>query len=122
MSDQSKFHWAERVSRSDIRRLYESDAQGKLDEELLDNVHYAIHARVCDMFEVREAQQFGRVKCRQCGEPVPEPYRMGSRNKKELLHCKKCGWKVTCGEFYESYTGRSMLPGSMVDLFEEYLK
>jgi len=29
MSD--PFHWAERVSRRDIRRLYESDAQGMLD-------------------------------------------------------------------------------------------
>ena len=63
MSDQDKFHWAKRVSRRAIQRLYESDVHGMLDEELLDQVHYAIHARVCDMFEVREAQQVGRVKC-----------------------------------------------------------
>ncbi len=50
-----------------------------MDETLLDQVHYAIHARVCDMFEVREAQQTGRVKCRDCGAPIPQPYRMGSR-------------------------------------------
>ena len=67
MSVQDKFHWAKRVSRRDIQRLYESDAQGMLDEDLLDQIHYAIHTRVCDMFEVREAQQFGRVKCRNCG-------------------------------------------------------
>jgi hypothetical protein len=61
MTGQYKFHWAERVSRRDIQRLYESDAQGMLDTELLDEVHYAIYARVCDMFEVREAQQFGLI-------------------------------------------------------------
>jgi hypothetical protein len=33
MPDHSRFHWAERVSRRDIQRLYESDAQGMLDEE-----------------------------------------------------------------------------------------
>lgn len=121
MPPQDKFQWARRVSRQDIRRLYESDASGQLDSELLDQVHYAIHTRVCDMFEVRDAQQFGRVKCRQCGAPVPQPFRMGGPHKDDPLCCEKCGWQVTCGEFYKSYTGRSLLPGSVPELFEEYL-
>ena len=122
MPDPSKFHWAERVSRRDIQRLYASDAQGMRDEDLLDRVHYAIHARVRDMFEVRQAQQSGRVTCRDCGAPIPQPYRMGARNKNNVLKCEQCGWQVTCGEYYDSYTGRSMLPGSAVDLFESYLE
>lgn len=122
MSNQNNFHWAERVSRKDIRRLYESDAKGMLDEELLEQVHYAMHARVCDMMEVREAQTLGRVRCRQCGELVAEPYRMGSPNRNNILKCEKCGWSVTCGEFYASYTGKSMLPGSMIAVFESYLE
>jgi hypothetical protein len=40
------FHWARRVSRRDLQRLYESDGQGMLDEELLEKVSYAIYARV----------------------------------------------------------------------------
>ncbi len=79
MTGQDKFHWAKRVSRRDIQRLYESDAQGVLDEELLDQVHFAIHARVSDMFDVREAQQTGRVKCRECGEYAREPLRYNAR-------------------------------------------
>ena len=122
MTDPDKFHWAKRVSRRDIQRLYESDAQGMLDEDLLNEVHYAIYARVCDMFEVREAQNFGRVKCRQCGAAVPQPYQFGGRNKNNVLKCEQCGWQVTCGEYYESYTGKSMLPGSALDMFESYLE
>jgi hypothetical protein len=121
MLEQDKFHWAGRVSRRNIQRLYESDARGLLDEELLEELHYAIHARIVDMFEVRDAQTFGRVHCRQCGEVIPQPFRMGARNRQELLHCEKCDWHVTCGEFFESYTGKSMLPGSVTDMFEEYL-
>ena len=34
MLGQDKFHWAGRVSRRAIQRLYESDARGLLDEEL----------------------------------------------------------------------------------------
>ncbi len=122
MSEHDKFHWAKRVSRRDIQRLYESDAKGLLDEDLLNEVHYGIYVRVRDMFEVREAQQFGQVKCRHCHTPVPQPYRMGARNKNNVLQCAKCGWQVTCGEFYDSYTGKSMLPGSATDLFETYLE
>ncbi len=121
MTDQQKFRWAKRVSRRDIQRLYESDAQGMLDEDLLDKVHYAIHARVCDMFEVRTTIQTGRVTCRNCGAPVPQPFRLGAPNKESILKCQQCGWQVTCGEYYDSYTGGSMLPGSAVDLFEDYL-
>jgi hypothetical protein len=45
MSVHDKFHWAKRVSRRDIQRLYESDAQGMPDEDLLDQIHYAIRGR-----------------------------------------------------------------------------
>lgn len=122
MSQQDRFHWAKRVSRRDIQRLYESDAQGMLDEDLLDKIHYAIHTRVCDMFEVREAQTFGRVRCRGCGAVVPQRYRMGSHSKNLVLACDQCGWQVTCGEFYESYTGKHLLPGSVTNLFESYME
>ena len=121
MPDHRKFHWANRVSRRDIQRLYESQAKGMLDQELLDDIHYALYVRVSDMFEVREAQQTGRVKCRDCHAPIAEPYRMGARNKGNVLKCGKCGWETTCGEFYESYTGKSLLPGSATDIFDEYL-
>jgi hypothetical protein len=120
--DQVKFHWAKRVPRRDIQRLYESDAQGMLDEELLDSVHYAIHARVCDMFEVREAIQTGRVLCRNCGAPIPRPFRLGTWNKDKVLCCEQCGWQVTCGEYFEGYTGGGMMPGSVTELFETYLE
>jgi ribosomal protein L37AE/L43A len=121
MPDQRKFHWANRVSRRDIQRLYEGHAKGMLDQELLDDIHYAMYVRVCDMFEVREAQQTGKVKCRNCHAPIPQPYRFGGRNKANILKCEKCGWETTCGEYYESYSGKSLLPGSATDLFEEYL-
>ena len=122
MADSDKFHWAGKVSRRDIQRLYDSEAQGLLDEDLLEKVMYTLHARVCDMFEVREAQQHGKVKCRSCGATVPQPLWYGGRNKDVPLRCEQCGWETTCGEFFESYTGKDMLPGSRRELFEEFLE
>ena len=116
-----KFHWAKKVSRRDIRRLYDSEAAGCLDEALLEEIMYSLHARVEDMFEVRLAQQTGRVTCRSCGDPLPQPLRMGSINRKIELSCPKCGWRSTCGEYLASYTGKDLLPGSRAELFEEFL-
>ena len=114
------FHWARKVSRRDIRRLYDSEAEDCLDEALLDEVMYTIHIRVKDMFEVRLAQQTGRVTCRSCGEAVSQPLRMGSINRREPLVCPNCGWQTTCGEYLASYTGKDLLPGSREDLFVEF--
>ena len=117
-----KIQWAEKVSRRDIQRLYESDAKGLLDEDLLDKVMYTLLARVYDMFDVMEAQKFGRVKCRNCRAPIPQPYWMGGRNKDNRLVCDQCGWQTTCGEFFDSYTGKDLLPGSRSELFQDFLE
>jgi hypothetical protein len=44
-----------------MRRLYESDASGLLDEQLLDDVGFGIFARCSDVLKLYEAQN-GRVK------------------------------------------------------------
>ena len=41
--------WAPRVPKSKIKRLYELDAKGIYDDELLDDVGYALFAR-CQSF------------------------------------------------------------------------
>ncbi len=122
IAGEDKFHWAQKVSRRDIRRLYDSEAAGMLDEELLDQLIYAIHARVVDMFEVRQAQTTGQVRCRNCREMVADLYRMGGGvSSPRLIRCNKCGWEVTCGEFYRSYNGKDMLPASRKELFKDFL-
>jgi hypothetical protein len=65
----TQIRWSRRVLPAKIRRLYESDAQGMLDVELLDDVGYAIYVRCRDILEVSEARQ-GRVKCKRCGHVI----------------------------------------------------
>jgi hypothetical protein len=52
--------WAPRVKPYLIRRLYESDDQGVLDTDLLDEVGWALYAR-CESFI--QAGKPGRVTC-----------------------------------------------------------
>ena len=57
--------WAPRVPRAEIRRLYESEAAGLLDEQLCDRVAWAIWERCCDIITVTRAHT-GEATCPRC--------------------------------------------------------
>ena len=106
----ARIRWSPRVPPHKIRRLYESDAQGMLDEELLDEVGWSIYARCQDLLEVEEANA-GRVRCRNCGHTI---VRRGvdvgpAGDKAEVLRCGQCSWQVTWGEYYRSLLGQGLL-------------
>ncbi len=121
--------WSPRVPAHKVRRLYESDAQGMLDEELLDEVGYGILARCHDIVDVSEAEK-GRVKCRNCGHTIVR--REGERTsfvghgdvltggKGEVLRCERCAWETTWGEYVRSLSGRNLHDGGVVHLFRAF--
>ncbi|MBN1313129.1 MAG: hypothetical protein JXB30_17090 [Anaerolineae bacterium] len=117
--------WAGRVSRRKIKQLYESDAQGMLDAELVDDVGFGFYSRLVDMFEIDEASQ-GRVKCRKCGSMILR--RKGTRasngrlyrGRDEALKCAQCDWKITWGEYFDSYSGKSLQPNSAINAFKKF--
>lgn len=59
--------WAPRVNPSLIRRLYESDARGLLDDDLLSKVGFALWARCQSVLEAYQAHEDGRMVCPGCG-------------------------------------------------------
>jgi hypothetical protein len=117
-----KFRWARRVPRNQVRRLYERDGQGIRDDELLNEVGYGFYARCCDMFQIQQARN-GVVTCRGCGvKIVRRRHAMaGNAHKDEVLSCPKCGWEVTWGEYYRSFTGSRMVTGSATDVFRNFV-
>jgi hypothetical protein len=100
-----------------IRRLYEGDALGMLDAELLDDVGHAIYIRCQDILEISAAQR-GRVKCRNCGSVIRR--RQGKRimhshggivlvgGEAELLRCHRCAWQVTWRDYLRSVQGQRL--------------
>ena len=100
-----RIRWAERVPPHKIRRLYESDARGLLDEELLDDVGYGIYERCQDIIELREAQR-GRVKCRNCGSIILRQTVNGEFDSTEVLKCDQCSWQIACGDYHKSLLRR----------------
>ena len=41
----NQFKWCKKVSRGDLLRLYQSEAKGMVDEELLDDVGFTFYTR-----------------------------------------------------------------------------
>ncbi len=108
-SRSTKIQWSRRVSPDKIRRLYESDARGMLDEELLDEVGYVIYTRCQDLLELAEANR-GRVKCRGCGNVILRRMVNGRFDRAEILHCERCGWEIAVKDYHPSLLRKRPTP------------
>ena len=112
-----RIRWAPKVRRDKIRRLYETDAQGIIDEELIDEVACAFYARCENILTVTEASM-GRVKCPCCGNII---LRHGV-DKEQVLKCKECLWEITWGEYFQSYHQKQLHGGGAVEVFKNFIR
>jgi hypothetical protein len=87
--------WAPRVSQREVRRLYETDAQGIYDKALIDDVGYGLLARCESFIEAVEATR-GRARCPNCRSIVTHRCDKGA-----TLRCP-CGWSLTWGEYFKT--------------------
>ena len=94
-------HWAPRVRQDLIRRLYETDARGIYDEELIDEVGYGLLARCESFIEANEARG-GRPKCFRCGAAATWNDTPG------VVNCTVCDWKVSWESWLGSIKGRQL--------------
>jgi predicted RNA-binding Zn-ribbon protein involved in translation (DUF1610 family) len=106
------------VPRSKLRRLYESEAQGLLDEALLDEVGLLLHLRCQSILQAEEARR-GRVRCPQCEHVILRPER---RHEDEVLHCQGCGWEMRWQEYAKSFRRRQLNVGGAKRVFELYVQ
>lgn len=108
--------WAPRIQPSKIRRLYDLDAQGIYDDELLDDVGYSLRAR-CQSFLEANAAGSGQAVCPSCGGSVSH-----RSKKEELMHCIACGWELTWGEYFSTIQHKQLSGAAPVlELFEDFV-
>lgn len=115
MSTSNSLRWARRVHPDLIRRLYASDASGIQDEELVNEVGYAMYAR-CQSIRVATEAHFGRAACPLCQSVIQRP----GWSKEELLVCA-CGWQITWDEYHQSYKRKQLVGGKAFPMFTEFL-
>jgi len=115
-NDLAEVRWAPRVNPHKIRRLYETDARGIVDDELIEEVGFALYSR-CQSILIATEAHAGRVQCPRCGNIVPHH---GDRN--ALLQCEQCSWRVRWGDYHKTYQDKHLHGGGALFAFKEYLE
>ncbi len=109
--------WAPRVAQQKIRALYENDARGIYDGELIDDIAYTLYAR-CRSFIAANEAVGGSAPCPRCDNRIPHDGDKGT-----LLVCKRCGWRLTWGEYFETIQRRQLSGAEPVlRLFRDFVQ
>jgi hypothetical protein len=106
-----RIQWAPKVRQHTIRRLYENDAQGIVDAELIDEVGYALYARCEAVWVVTER------RCPECQEKCHR-----SEGKDRILTCPNCGWSMSWEAYKRSYKGKRIHGGRAYEFFVSYME
>jgi hypothetical protein len=83
-------------------RLYEANAAGLLDDELVDDVGWRLWERLSDVVRVTA----GRVRCPSCGTDFQ--VRTPERGQDEVVPCPGCDWSVTPRSWHKSWEHRDL--------------
>jgi hypothetical protein len=117
MDTNERIHWARKVSQAKIRRLYQTDALGIVDEELIDDVGSALYARCQSILLVSSAQ----VECPRCGCVFQVEV---GRPEEDVLACPAdgCFWQTTYRQWHNSWRHQDLIGTRAASAFQVYVK
>lgn len=98
-----RIRWAPKLQPHKLVRLYQSDAAGRLDEELLDDIGWTIYARLADVLRIHASH----VRCPSCGAEFT--VRWLGELEETASTCPSCGWETTAGEYHRSFEHRDLV-------------
>jgi hypothetical protein len=109
--------WAPRVPQHKIRQFYLNDANGIYDDELIDEVGYALLAR-CESFLIANDAAQGKVICPRCSTTILHTGKID-----EVLSCKQCGWEMAWKEYFGTFQHKQLYGAEPVlELFRDFVK
>ena len=111
----NKFKWAKKASRNDLLRLYQSDAKGMINEELLDEVGFTFYVRCKQAKEVMELLEKGKILCHHCGAVLQ------AQSYTAPIKCQ-CGYIYTYREYRRSCNAVNMPGGRATPIFENFIE
>ncbi|HEX8235507.1 MAG TPA: hypothetical protein VF600_06085 [Abditibacteriaceae bacterium] len=125
-----KPRWPTRVRPEKIRRLYETEARGLIDEKLLEEVLLAMYLR-CQAILICTAAAGGRVKCFRCEYVIQRrwypgapgnPEAEGTTSAAEVLRCPQCSWQTTWAIYFKSFQGKKLWGGGALPAIEKFVE
>jgi hypothetical protein len=107
------FQWARRLSKNDIYRLYQSEASGLLDEELLEEIGTGFYSRCETIKQVTERL------CPSCSEVIQGAF--DGNNSDRQIACQHCQWISSWKYYHGSYKNDRIHGGRAYKYFLAYL-
>jgi len=109
-----------------LRRLYESQAQDLLDEDLLEEVGWTLFLRCKDILIVGEAKK-GRVACPRCARRgistiISRGLKTTRAPDDQLITCFACGWPITWRDYASSHDRKQLNAGGATQALARYVQ
>ena len=110
----NKFKWVPKVSRDKLVRLYTSDADGMLDEDLLDDIGYTFYTRCVQSRKTLPLLNEGRMICHHCDAIFT------ASGYASLTRCE-CGYCYTYREYRRSFNAHNMPAHRAQPVFDAFM-
>lgn len=102
MPDDRRIRWAAPLPAGKLVRLYEGNAVGVIDDDLLDDVGWRLWERLSDVGRVSS----GAVRCPDCGTTFQ--VRSPNREVDDTVTCPQGDWSVTPRAWHQSWEHRDL--------------
>ncbi|MCL2203237.1 MAG: hypothetical protein FWB88_04800 [Defluviitaleaceae bacterium] len=109
----NRFRWSPCVSRESIKKLHNLDAKRIYDEELVDEVGYAMYARCLQGRDETLLNYNGKLLCHNCRKVHVSPAN-------GIISCS-CGHTYIFREYRKSFQKAKMPSGSATPFFNEFI-
>jgi len=122
LTGRAAIRWPPRVTKSRIRKLYQSIPDDRLDEQMVDDVGISLYMRCRAIMTISEAKR-GRVLCPVCERAGKEIWIARLRHaREETLRCPQCAWEITWLDYLRSYQRKQFNEGGAGAAFHRYLE
>jgi len=113
MHNDPQLHWATKVRQDKIRRLYELDARGIVDDDLIEDVGIALYSR-CRSILLVSSQG---IECLRCAVV----FHVEQHNENSVIVCPAgCGWEITGTQYHNSWRHQDLI-GTNTPAFQEFV-
>jgi hypothetical protein len=108
--------WAPKVRPERIWQLYHREPQGLLDDDVVNEVAWALYQRCESILMVTEGH---RLPCPACTTQIVCPTERWSRT--TPIICSACGWMATYGQYRDSWRHQDLRAGNALYAFQTYV-
>lgn len=109
--------WASKISRAKIWRLYQNDARGTLDDELVEEVGWALLLRCKSIVMVSR----GQLECPRCGTVFDVSSATVDAQGARMCPAKDCGWRTTMDAYHASWRHQDLIGSNALLAFEAFI-